>query len=93
MSHLLTGFFRQGTHKKTAGVKRDYNRLGNHYRSLVKWILQLATNQQVGVRFSQDRPYYRLWGIGANWEHMCFASMSQQFESAILHQSFIILPF
>ena len=25
-------------------------------------------------------------GIGANWEHMCFASMSKQFESAILHQ-------
>ncbi len=58
MSHLLTGFFRQGTHKKTAGVKRDYNRLGNQsIRSLVKWILRLATNQQVGVRFSQDPPY------------------------------------
>ena len=26
-------------------------------------------------------------GIGANWEHMCFASMSKQFESAILHHS------
>ncbi len=24
-------------------------------------------------------------GIGANREHMCFASMSKQFESAILH--------
>ena len=39
MSHLLTGVFRQETHKKTAGVKRDYNRLGNHYRSLVKWMI------------------------------------------------------
>ena len=29
MSHLLTVDFRQETHKKTAGVKRDYNRLGN----------------------------------------------------------------
>ena len=29
MSHLLTVGFRQETHKKTAGVKRDYNRLGN----------------------------------------------------------------
>ena len=29
MSHLLTGVFRQETHKKTAGVKQDYNRLGN----------------------------------------------------------------
>ena len=56
MSHLLTGVFRQETHKKTAGVKRDYNRLGNHYRSLVKWILRVATDHQVGVRFSQDRP-------------------------------------
>ena len=63
MSHLLTGFFRQGTHKKTAGVKRDYNRLGNQsIRSLVKWILRLATNQQVGVRFSQDRPVLDLGG-------------------------------
>ena len=64
MSHLLTGFFRQETHKKTAGVKRDYNRLGNQsIRSLVKWILQLATNQQVGVRFSQDRPIIVLGGL------------------------------
>ena len=60
MSHLLTVFFRQETHKKTAGVKRDYNRLGNQsIRSLVKWILRWATNPQVGVRFSQDRPDYR----------------------------------
>ena len=59
MSHLLTVFFRQETHKKTAGVKRDYNRLGNQsIRSLVKWILRWATDPQVGVRFSQDRPYY-----------------------------------
>jgi hypothetical protein len=29
--------------------------------------------------------YTSIWGIGANWEHMCFASMSKQFESAILH--------
>jgi hypothetical protein len=56
MSHLLTGFFRQETHKKTAGVKQDYNRPGNHFRSLVKWILRVATDHQVGVRFSQDRP-------------------------------------
>jgi hypothetical protein len=28
MSHLLTVGFRQETHKKTAGVKRDHNRLG-----------------------------------------------------------------
>ena len=52
------------------------------FRSLVKWILRWATDPQVGVQFSQDRP---VWGIGANWEHMCFASMSKQFKSAILH--------
>jgi hypothetical protein len=29
-----------------------------HQRSLVKWILRVATDHQVGVRFSQDRPYW-----------------------------------
>ena len=41
------------------------------------WGLEFPTCEQ------QDTS---IWGIGANWEHMCFASMSKQFESAILHQ-------
>lgn len=54
------------------------------FRSLVKWILRVATDHKVGVRFSQDRPM----GNWRNWERSRFAFYSQQFESAILHQSF-----
>ena len=90
MSHLLTGFFRQGTHKKTAGVKRDYNRLGNQkYSVFSKMDITVGYEPASGSSILSGPASFR--GIGANWEHMCFASMSKQFESAILHQSFALL--
>ena len=89
MSHLLTGFFRQETHKKTAGVKRDYNRLGNQkYSVFSKMDITVGYEPASGSSILSGPANIKFRGIGANWEHMCFASMSKQFESAILHQNF-----
>ena len=55
MSHLLTVFFRQETHKKTAGVKRDYNRLGNQQSVLSSVEEHHATNVTVGDSTSSGR--------------------------------------
>ena len=59
--------------------------------AILKHIAKTTESFCIAGVFSEEvsqRQYVSIWGIGANWEHMCFASMSKQFESAILHQSF-----
>ena len=60
--------------------------------AILKHIAKTAESFCIAGVFYEEvsqRQYVSIWGIGANWEHMCFASMSKQFKSAILHQSFI----
>ena len=68
MSHLLTGFFRQETHKKTAGVKQDYNRLGNQkYSVFSKMDITVGYEPASGSSILSGPASFRFRGIGTAW--------------------------
>ena len=71
MSHLLTVGFRQETHKKTAGVKRDHNRLGGSSPYIEAILKHIAMPFRGGdhkessvLQYGRETRFMEMWPSG-----------------------------